>query len=225
MYDLLEQGEILMNLSDREAGILVKALACHRRGLPVSDLPYVLRALFAAESAKIDADIDRKRQVSAARAAAVAQRWKKQSLQLYTKNTNEYNCINPPQKNGKKNTIVSKPAKCGKTSECGSSPQPPYNNTPPPCSFNINIKKSVSPAPAKKKFVKPTVEEVREYCIERKNLVDPEQFVSFYTAKGWMIGKNPMRDWKAAVRTWERKDAAEGKTANAKTVGKYGGAF
>lgn len=53
-------------------------------------------------------------------------------------------------------------------------------------------------------FVKPTVEEVKEYCLERNNNVDPEAFVSFYESKGWMVGKNKMKDWKAAVRTWER---------------------
>lgn len=56
---------------------------------------------------------------------------------------------------------------------------------------------------------RPTVEEVRAYCQERKNRVDPEQFVDFYESKGWMIGKNPMKDWKAAVRTWERGEVKE----------------
>lgn len=56
------------------------------------------------------------------------------------------------------------------------------------------------------KFIPPTVEEVEDYCLERGNRVDPEQFVDFYSAKGWMLGKNKMKDWKAAVRTWERKD-------------------
>jgi hypothetical protein len=45
---------------------------------------------------------------------------------------------------------------------------------------------------------------VTEYCKERNNKVDPQSFVDFYTAKGWMVGKNKMRDWKAAVRTWEQ---------------------
>ena len=56
------------------------------------------------------------------------------------------------------------------------------------------------------KFVPPTVDEVADYCFERQNNVDAEQFVDFYSAKGWMLGKNKMKDWKAAVRTWERKD-------------------
>ena len=57
-----------------------------------------------------------------------------------------------------------------------------------------------------KRFVPPTVEEVRAYCQERKNNVDPERFVDFYSSKGWMIGKNKMKDFKAAVRTWEKKE-------------------
>ena len=55
-----------------------------------------------------------------------------------------------------------------------------------------------------KNFIPPTVDEVKEYCQERKNNVDPEVFVDFYTAKGWCVGKNKMKDWKACVRTWER---------------------
>lgn len=53
-------------------------------------------------------------------------------------------------------------------------------------------------------FAPPSVEEVRQYCAERQNGVDAEIFVDFYASKGWMIGKNKMKDWKAAVRTWER---------------------
>ena len=57
-----------------------------------------------------------------------------------------------------------------------------------------------------KVFVPPTVDEVKAYCRERNNSIDAEAFVSFYESKGWMIGKNKMKDWKAAVRTWEQKD-------------------
>lgn len=55
-----------------------------------------------------------------------------------------------------------------------------------------------------KRFTPPTVAEVRAYCQERKNNVDAERFVDYYTANGWKVGKNPMKDWKAAVRTWEK---------------------
>ena len=57
---------------------------------------------------------------------------------------------------------------------------------------------------ANKKFVKPTVEEIAAYCRERNNTIDAESFFNFYESKGWVVGKSPMKDWKAAVRTWER---------------------
>ena len=56
-----------------------------------------------------------------------------------------------------------------------------------------------------KRFYPPTLDEVKQYCEERKNNIDPMAFIDFYSSKGWMIGKNRMKDWKAAVRTWERK--------------------
>lgn len=64
-----------------------------------------------------------------------------------------------------------------------------------------------APPPTKtKRFVKPTLEDVRAYCLERQNNVDPESFVDFYESKGWKVGNQSMKDWKAAVRTWERRD-------------------
>lgn len=55
-------------------------------------------------------------------------------------------------------------------------------------------------------IIPPTVEMVAAYCTERKNGIDAEQFIDFYESKGWYIGKNKMKNWKAAVRTWEQKD-------------------
>lgn len=55
-------------------------------------------------------------------------------------------------------------------------------------------------------FVPPTLDDVKEYCQERGNKVDCQRWYDFYSSKGWMIGKNKMKDWKAAVRTWERAD-------------------
>lgn len=56
-------------------------------------------------------------------------------------------------------------------------------------------------------WVKPEPEEIAAYCAERQNGIDPEQFYDYYEANGWRMGQNPMRSWKAAVRTWERKKA------------------
>lgn len=57
---------------------------------------------------------------------------------------------------------------------------------------------------SKKKFAPPTLKEVEVYCKERGNTVDAAQFIDFYASKGWLVGKTGMKDWKAAVRTWER---------------------
>ena len=54
-------------------------------------------------------------------------------------------------------------------------------------------------------FQKPSLDDIRAYCISRGNNVDPEQFLNFYESKGWMVGKTPMRDWRAAIRTWEKR--------------------
>lgn len=66
-----------------------------------------------------------------------------------------------------------------------------------------------TPQPKKsrsKRFVKPTVDEVRAYCLERQNDIDPEYFIDYYEARGWVVGKTPMKDWKATVRTWEKRE-------------------
>lgn len=68
------------------------------------------------------------------------------------------------------------------------------------------------PPPPRKRFVPPTVDEVRAYCQERGNMVDPQRFVDYYSSNGWMVGKNKMKDWKAAVRTWEQREQPKKQT-------------
>lgn len=62
-----------------------------------------------------------------------------------------------------------------------------------------NIKENI----IKEKFIKPTLKDVETYCQERNNNVNAQRFIDFYESKGWMVGKNKMKDWKACVRTWE----------------------
>jgi len=61
-------------------------------------------------------------------------------------------------------------------------------------------------------FTPPTVDDVAEYCREQGYSVPAERFVSYYTSNGWKVGKNPMKDWQAAVRTWASKDKNEGRS-------------
>lgn len=88
----------------------------------------------------------------------------------------------------------------------GGRPKPPANphetpSEPPNNNANININNNVNNN--KNKFIPPTIEEVNEFCLERNNAINPETFVSFYGSKGWKIGKEPMRDWKKAIISWE----------------------
>lgn len=63
----------------------------------------------------------------------------------------------------------------------------------------------------RKRFTAPTLEEVSEYCKERNNSVDPQRWFDYYSSNGWMVGRNKMKDWKAAVRTWERNNFSDSK--------------
>lgn len=67
--------------------------------------------------------------------------------------------------------------------------------------INNTIKKE-----SKERFIPPTVDEVRAYCAERCNTVDAEAFVAFYASKGWKVGTSTMKDWRAAVITWEKRE-------------------
>lgn len=73
---------------------------------------------------------------------------------------------------------------------------------------DIDIPDGISNTTAKR-FVVPSVAEVDAYCRSRGNGIDADRFVSYYESNGWMVGRNHMKDWKAAVRTWERKDAPQ----------------
>lgn len=66
----------------------------------------------------------------------------------------------------------------------------------------------------RKVFVKPTLEEVQAYCKERKNSVDAQRFIDFYESKGWKVGTSPMKDWKASIRTWEKRQAPQSQANN-----------
>lgn len=80
-------------------------------------------------------------------------------------------------------------------------------------------KKKVAPT-KERRFVKPTAEQVEAYCRERGNGVNAEHFCDYYESKGWKVGSAPMKDWKAAVRTWEQKDGrAPKKTPNGVKLG------
>ena len=76
---------------------------------------------------------------------------------------------------------------------------------------NTSINNNITYSNNKGRFKKPTVNDIAEYCIERKNNIDAETFFDFYESKDWKVGKNKMKDWKACVRTWEKRQVKNNK--------------
>lgn len=89
-----------------------------------------------------------------------------------------------------------------------------FENEKPDALYNKEMKNEKEPPlnpprGKRERFTPPTVEDVAAYCLERKNGIDPEEFVSFYASKGWKVGSSPMKNWRAALITWEKKRAKE----------------
>jgi hypothetical protein len=72
-----------------------------------------------------------------------------------------------------------------------------------------NAPAAPEPTTSQKRFQKPSLEEISRYCQERGNSVDPQRFLDYYESNGWKVGKNAMKDWRAAVRTWERNEGGK----------------
>jgi len=87
-------------------------------------------------------------------------------------------------------------------------------------------KKPSPTRPPAKKFIIPSIQDIASYCEERGSPVNPEKFHAYYESNGWMVGKNHMKDWKAAVRTWEQRDESKGGNGNGRTASPtpFGGA-
>ena len=71
---------------------------------------------------------------------------------------------------------------------------------------NVSTKREIDKEKSAKRFTPPTIDEVNAYIFEKQLSINPEKFHSYYTANGWKVGRNPMKDWKAACRSWAAKD-------------------
>lgn len=216
--DSKEQWDML---TDEQAGRLVKALFDYvNNGDTIQTSDGMLRMAFSFIVAQIDRDTEKYNAVCKKRKDAIEKRWKQKN----TKDTNVYKCI---QENTE-DTNVYKPIQTytNDTDNDNVTENETVNvndNVTVTDENNIDIifkerkvkerkdgEPSFFPTPTKskerKRFVKPTVEEVKAYCEERGNSIDAEKFVAYYESNGWKVGKNSMKDWKAAVRTWEKND-------------------
>lgn len=161
-----------------------------------------IKAATALMRTSIDRDTSKYEEVSRKRAEAVSKRWQAyKSMQQHTNRTNATTSTDKDKgtDNGKEKEMDSEPTIVGDKEKEKTSNE---------------VKKKVASTQVRR-FVKPTPSEVQAYCDERGNGISGEAFCNFYESKGWLIGKSPMKDWKAAVRTWEAKDGRS-KPKNAK---------
>ena len=74
------------------------------------------------------------------------------------------------------------------------------------CSKRIlQVNNTINTTSNKGRFARPTVNEIKDYCLERNNAIDADRFFDFYESKGWLVGKNKMKCWKSSIRTWEKR--------------------
>lgn len=181
---------LLCGLPDEEAGKLIKAICAYKLGILEGIDDPVTAAMFNMIKDKLDADAESYNETCKARAESgkrgAEKRWGNSNSKQ-----NIANAINAMANDSKPKQSMAD------------------NDTDTDNDTDKDIKEKESKKKSADKphrsFTPPTLEEVRSYCNERRNGVDAQHFMDFYESKGWFIGKNKMKDWKAAVRTWEQR--------------------
>ena len=180
---------LFQNLSDEQAGQLIKAMCFYNKGEEYTPSDPTVTAMFSMVKEGMDHNSDHYDKVCQRRAEAgkkgADKRWK--DGKSHSENGK---CHSEDGKTCKSESVTLTESESVTLTE-SESVIPPTEE---------------SKSRTRKRFRPPTVEEVEAYCFERNNKVDAERFVDYSTANGWKVGKNPMKDWKAAVRNWERKD-------------------
>lgn len=182
----------IQKLSLEQRGVLLSALMLYQLGEDLPEMDPVTELAFSFMSSQLDRDNEKydriieKRKQAGKKGAEV--RWHEDS------------------KNSKCHQVIASYSHTDTVTDTDT-------DTVTDVDININNKKVYVPEKSETKtkrtvFRKPSLEEVREYCEERQNDVDPERFIAYYESNGWKVGRNNMKDWRAAVRTWERSGSS-----------------
>ena len=195
-------GTLIDNLPNEMAGELQKMINAYAfKGVAIESSNPAITAIFEMIKKKIDEDSEAYEETCKQRSDAgkkgMESRWKKDKSITDDNGviTNDNTVITDDNK--AKQSIT-------KITDYGSDNESEYD------SDNESENDSASLTETKKKrgtSPRPSLEEVTAYCRERGNNVDPETFIDFYSSNGWKVGKNPMKDWKACVRTWEKRES------------------
>lgn len=172
----------LESFSDKEIGAVFRALLLyHNEGQPTEFKDRALTLMFRQAAAAYDRDSARYAEICEKRRKNIQKRWS---------DTNEYKSI---QEN---------------TTDTNSNTNSSSNSNPNSSSNDNSIRlEEAADAPQRKRFVKPSIEDIQDYCIETGRTIDAQRFFDYYESNGWKVGRNPMKDWKAAVRTWRQNEA------------------
>ena len=201
--DAIEQWNML---TDEQAGMLIKALLQYGRyGKRMQTDDGMLALAFSFMSAQIDRDSEKWEKKRERNAANYKRRKNSQ------RDSDDSVQFSPIQHNSDSDTVTVTDTVTDTVTGTDTVTDTVIEKE------NKKEKSADKPRRAQKQFVPPTVEEVQAYCRERENSIDPQRFVDFYTANGWVQGKGkPIRDWKAALRLWEQRETELHPTAREK---------
>lgn len=183
-------GKIALALPDDQAGELFKAICSYSFDDEESQISNpTLSAIFAMIKAKLDENAEEY--------AAKVERMNRINNDRKDKSRDD----NATTSSQSRHEVVTKSEQCHDDIE--------GESVSVSDSVSVSVSDSVSDKKresARARFTPPTVAEVQDYCRERGNGIDADRFVDFYESKGWKVGSSPMKNWKAAVRTWEQRN-------------------
>lgn len=188
-------------MTDEQAGQLFKAICSYQNGEDIQrPQDRLLAAIYDMMAAQFEEDDSKYDEVCQKRSEAGKSGGRPKKQEVIEKS----NCFS--EKANETNSFLKKAKKADKDKE---------EDKDKDLEKEKEKKEKVASAP---RFVKPTVAEVSAYCRERGNGINPESFIDFYESKGWKVGNQPMKDWKAAVRTWEQRRKADSRAAPKKNA-------
>ena len=174
-------GAAIEKMSNEQAGELIKAIYAYQKDPDAVPEDPALAFVFELIKQQLDADSQRYKEACAARSEAGKKGGR------------------PKTNASDKKQMVSEESK---KSKCFSEKAKKADNE-----YDNDLKENTLEGVKEKRFAPPTLQEVKDYCLKMGYThVDAERFIDYYTSNGWMVGKNRMKDWKAAVRNWDRRE-------------------
>ena len=174
-------GTAIEKMSNEQAGELIKAIYAYQKDPDAAPKDPALAFVFELIKQQLDADSQRYKEACAARSEAGKKGGR------------------PKANASDKKQMVSEESK---KSKCFSEKAKKADNE-----YDNDLKENTLEGVKEKRFAPPTLQEVKDYCLKMGYThVDAERFIDYYTSNGWMVGKNRMKDWKAADRNWDRRE-------------------